>query len=393
LNAFALGFLTFVSVVTATYALVAFSFVVGLWSLKRPRGVRRPDTDLPFVSVVVAARNESRHVDTCLSSLLEQDYPLTRYEVVFVDDHSNDGTLERANRYATMSGRLRVLSLADAGDERATGKQMALDYGIARSNGEIIASTDADCVVPRTWLRSLIERFDERTGIVVGFSALDAPGDGERLFVKVQSLELLGLFSAFAGALRWNLAVACTGNNLAYRRAAYQEFGGFTKMGFTVAEDNMFLQWMNRNTSWRIAVALGRDVTVTTRPMRTLGAFLRQRLRWASNSLEVRFGAIWFAVVAYGANWLMPTALLFGLLGWVSLPWGASLLLLKALPEALLVRRGLTLFERRDLWRYATLVGPFHTFYVLIVGIAGLSGRVVWKERRHITQRKSDAEL
>jgi len=391
-DAFTLGFLTFVSVVTATYALVVLAFGVGLWRLRTPRPALGDERELPFVSVIVAARNESRHVDACLSALLDQDYPRARYEVVFVNDHSLDDTCERARRHVRDDGRLRVLSLDEALDGTTGGKQQALDYGIAHSHGEIIASTDADCIVPRTWLRSLVRHFDEKTGIVVGFSTLDAPHDGQRLFVKVQSLELLGLFSAFAGVLGWNIGIACTGNNLAYRRAAYQEFGGFAKRGFTVAEDNMFLQWVNRHTSWRIAVAMGREVTVTTRPMPTFSAFLRQRLRWASNSLEIRFGAIWFAVVAYGTNWLLPTAWILGVFGGFPLLWLGLLLLLKALPEFVLLWRGLALFERRDLWRYAALVGPFHTFYVLIVGIAGLSGRVVWKGRRHVTQRKTNDE-
>lgn len=374
------GFLTFVSVGTATYVAVAFILVGGLWFLRRPRFPR--GEELPFVSVVVAARNESHHIDACLTSLLNQDYPRTRYEVIVVDDHSEDDTLCRARRYE--GPRLRVLSL---GEERE-GKQRALDYGIEQSHGEIVASTDADCVVPKTWLRSLVEHFDEKTGVVVGFSTLDAPDDGESLFVKIQSLELLGLFAAFAGALRWNLAVACTGNNLAYRRVVYQEFGGFAKRGFTVAEDNMFLQWVSRHTSWRIAVAMGREVTVRTHPMRTLRLFLRQRLRWASSSLENRFGAIWFGVIVYGTNAFVGIAFLLGLLGGVPFLWTVFLVVLKALPEALILWRGTTLFERRDLLRYAALVGVFHTFYVLIVGLAGLRGRVVWKEREHITQRK-----
>lgn len=375
-----MGFLTFVSVVTATYVAVAFVLVRGLWILGRSRSSR--GEAFPFVSVIVAARNESPHIDACLTSLLNQDYPRTRYEVILVDDHSEDDTLQRARRHE--DPRLRVLSLA----EEMTGKQRALDYGIEQSHGEIVASTDADCVVPKTWLRRLIEHFDEKTGVVVGFSTLDAPDDGASLFVKVQSLELLGLFAAFGGALGWNLAVACTGNNLAYRRAVYQEFGGFAKRGFTVAEDNMFLQWVNRNTSWRIVVAMGREVTVRTHPMRTLRLFLRQRLRWASNSLEIRFGATWFAVVAYGANAFVSVTFLLGLWGWVSFLWAVFLVILKALPEALLLWQGTALFERQDLRRYAALVGFFHTFYVLLVGMAGLLGRVVWKERKYTTQRK-----
>ena len=382
------GFLAFLTSLTASYALVVFAAFIGLYRLRRKGPSPSAAGPRPFITVIVAARNESENVDACLGSLLAQDYPTDRYEVIFVDDHSMDDTRARAEAYLSRATNLRVLSLADFGDESFTGKQQALDVGIRQSHGELIASTDADCVVPTTWLSAIAEAFEPDTGVVVGFSMMDGPHDGERLFIKVQSLELLGLFAGFAGALGWNVATACTGNNLAYRRAAYEELGGFTKMGFTVAEDNMFLQWVNRHTTWQIRVLFDPRATVRTEPMRTFRSFLRQRLRWASNSLENRFAAVWFGVVAYGVNWLVPTALLLGAFGWVSFRWAGALLGLKLLPETLLVWRGLGLFRRRDLMKYVPLAAAFQTFYVLIVGIAGLSGRVVWKNRPHRTQRK-----
>jgi len=384
----AIVFLAFVATITAIYGAAAFALVAGSWML--PRGGRRHlnAADLPFVTVVVAARNESSNVAACLDSLLAVDYPTDRFEVLFIDDHSEDDTRSRAEAIAAQCGNVRVLALADLTDDRLRGKQNALDFGIRSSQGSIIASTDADCVVPPTWLSNIVSHFLDDTGVVIGFSMLDRPRVRDRALVKLQSLELLALFATFAASLRWNIALACTGNNLAYRRSVYEELGGFSKMGFTVAEDNMFVQWVNRHTTWRIEVATEAAATVWTAPMPTFRAFLRQRLRWASNSLENRFSAVWFMVVAYGVNWLMPTAVVLGLLGWVSLPWALAIASVKALPELCHLWRTLSLFGRRDLLPYVPLVGPFHTLYVLIVGIAGLSGRVVWKDREHDTQRK-----
>jgi poly-beta-1,6-N-acetyl-D-glucosamine synthase len=378
----------FVTSVTLTYAVVACFFVIGLFRLRRQRLSARPDEDLPHVSVVVAARNEADNVDACLSSLLAQNYPSDKYEVIFVDDHSEDDTRALAEAYTDRAPNLCVLSLGDLGDDAVTGKQHALDHGIRSSRGDIIASTDADCAPPASWLRAMTSRFGENTGVVVGFSVLDAPRDRGGLFVKLQSLELLGIFAAFAGGLAWRLAMGCTGNNLAYRRAAYEELGGFMKMGFTVAEDNMFVQWIDRHTQWQIEVAHSAESLVWTRPMPTYGAFLEQRLRWSSNSLENRFAVVWFSVVTYGVNLLLPVTVLLALAGFGSLPWAAGLVALKVLPEWILMARGLSLFGRLDLLLYLPFLPAFHTSYVLLVGLAGLTGKSAWKGRSHQMQRK-----
>lgn len=378
----------FVTSLAFTYAVVACFFVVGLFRLRRQRIPATVEADLPHISIVVAARNEAENIPSCLPALLAQDYPTDRYEVILVDDHSEDDTRALAESYTAGAPHLRVLSLADLGDAGATGKQHALDLGIRQSRGEIIASTDADCVPPPTWLRALTSCFKPDTGVVVGFSVLDARKDRGGLFVKLQSLELLGIFAAFAGGLAWRLAMGCTGNNLAYRRAAYEELGGFMKMGFTVAEDNMFVQWVDRHTEWQIEVAHAAESLVWTRPMPTYPAFLEQRLRWSSNSLENRFSVVWFSVVAYGVNLLVPALVLLALAGFGSLPWAAGLVALKLLPEWVMMARGLSLFGRRDLLAYLPLLAPFHTSYVLLVGLAGLTGRSSWKGRSHQMQRK-----
>ena len=290
------------------------------------------------------------------------------------------------------------------------GKQMALDVGIQACRGEIILSTDADCIVPNTWIESMVKAYEQKVGVVVGFSMLNEgclktvehPDEiGEEcpkehsltqkyfhrfwrsLFIKLQSLDLLSLFSAFAGGLKMGVAFACTGNNLGYRRQVYDELRGFVNLGFTVAEDNMFLQWVDRYSKWRIEPICHPDVTVSTRPTKTVKEFIRQRLRWASNSTENRPSLVCFMVVVYGFYLFLPVALLFAAFG--ALSWALTLIILalKLVPEFLLVLRGLKLFNRMDLLKYFLLLEPCQIVYVLICGICGLLFKIVWKDRKY----------
>ncbi len=437
-----LYFIIFTLTLGFIYFIVLTLFWIGLLKLRNGEGRPTLEQDnflpkdcLPYVSVVVAARNEEYNLTACLKSLLAQSYPSKQYEVIVVDDHSTDNTYFIAHALATDHPILKVIRLSDTQIENVAiqkwehrskkmklwpvptktgqspmGKQMALDMGIQACRGEIILSTDADCIVPNAWVESMVKASEQKVGVVVGFSMLNErclktvehPDEiGEEcpkehsltqkyfhrflrsLFIKLQSLDLLSLFSAFAGGLKMGVAFACTGNNLGYRRRVYDELGGFVNLGSTVAEDNMFLQWVDRYSKWQIKPICHPDVTVSTHPTKTVKEFIRQRLRWASNSTENRPSLVCFMVIVYGFYLFLPFALLFAAFGALSWTLTLIILALKLVPEFLLVLRGLKLFNRMDLLKYFLLLEPCQIVYVLICGICGLLFKIVWKDRKY----------
>jgi cellulose synthase/poly-beta-1,6-N-acetylglucosamine synthase-like glycosyltransferase len=115
---------------------------------------------LPRVSVIVAAYNAHATLAECLESLLQLDYPRSHLEVLCVDNASNDTTPNLLARYA---GRLRTLR------EPRRGPAAARNTGVRHAGGEVVAFTDADCVVDRTWLRHLVAPLhDPRVGVAGG---------------------------------------------------------------------------------------------------------------------------------------------------------------------------------------------------------------------------------
>jgi chlorobactene glucosyltransferase len=106
--------------------------------------------DLPFVSIVVPARNEEEYIERCLISLLSQDYP--HFEVIAIDDNSTDSTLKimedmknnkKDNLTDTQVEKLKVLSIKDK-PEKWAGKTWASQQGFIESTGSILLFTDAD---------------------------------------------------------------------------------------------------------------------------------------------------------------------------------------------------------------------------------------------------------
>ena len=119
-------------------------------------GIIRTKTELtdeqPFVSVIVAAHNEAKNIAVCLDSLLNQDYPEEKMEIIIVDDRSVDDTALILEEYEQNHKLFRVLSILEC-EKGLSPKKNALTHGVNIANGEIIAVTDADCRAPIRWLK------------------------------------------------------------------------------------------------------------------------------------------------------------------------------------------------------------------------------------------------
>src|ERR1041385_9092278 len=103
------------------------------------------------ISVIVPVRNDSR-IQQCIESLLQQDLPKEEFEVLVVDNASNNVELKK------LIEAYPVRYLA----ENQTGSYAARNRGIRESSGSILAFTDADCIVPAQWLRTMRDHL--RTG-------------------------------------------------------------------------------------------------------------------------------------------------------------------------------------------------------------------------------------
>ncbi len=138
------------------------------------------NSNLPFVSIVIPARNEEKYIERCIKSLLNQDY--SRFEIIVIDDNSTDGTSKilknikdnkssKAEAESTLSiDRLKIITLKDKPDGW-TGKTWASQQGFLESKGEILLFTDADTyyskrdIISQAVLYLQREKLDVLTGI------------------------------------------------------------------------------------------------------------------------------------------------------------------------------------------------------------------------------------
>lgn len=347
----------------------------------RDRSNPQPDgDDRPFVSVVVAARNEEQSIEECVWSILDQSWPDDRYEVVVVDDESTDRTHAILTGMTSAQNRLRVVRTTP--DESGlVGKPRAIAQGVDASRGSIVMMTDADCVVPQTWIEATVSHFDQGADVVAGFTVVD----GRTFFGRLQQLDWLHLQSIASASLAFNSPVGVVGNNLAFRREQYEKIGGYRSVPFSITEDFTLALALWREGA-EVSYPCDRGMRVVTRPCADLPAVLRQKHRWGRGGMESTPHGYSILVVAFLMLCALLAAPFVSPLAW-GVAWGtkflADVLLLAPVARRLGVLSGLSAFI------------PFQFYFLaqaLIVPIMVANPNVVWKGRVFQTVRPGVAK-
>lgn len=345
---------------------------------------------LPRISVIVAARNEEAMLPQLLESMAAQDYPALLWELIIVDDHSEDRTAEIAESFEMdnlktirMEGRLPANVNAY--------KKKALETGIGAASGELIVTTDADCVVNKNWLTTIGAFYAEHPcKMIVMPVHMKSEGGWLGVFQQLDFMALQGITGA---ATRWGIHGMCNGANLAYTRNSFYEAGGFNGIDHMASGDDlMLLQKMKQRWENGIRYLLSPAVIVQTEPQKTMKDFFSQRIRWAGkagNYPDVTMLPVLLVVYLFNLSLLLlmittmihplPTLQPFPVNSWQLLTWS---LLIKTLLELIFMIPVARFFGNlRSLWVFP-LLQPIHICYTVLAGALGLLPTYNWKGRK-----------
>jgi len=330
------------------------------------------------VSVLIAARNEEENIGFTLDDILAQDFPAELLEIIVVDDHSTDRTAEIVLSYKDRGVRLIKLEVDRALNSY---KKKAIAEAIGVAKGEIIITTDADCRMKKNWLKTVVSFFEENDCKLV--SAPVAYFKENSFFERLQTLEFLYLIGLGASSIGNKHPSTCNGANLAYRKDVFFELKGFQGIDdLASGDDELFLHKVALKYPEGIGFCKSSEAIVYTYAKPTLKEFISQRKRWASKSTRYKNKKI----VALGVLvWLFNILILVnGILGIFStycMQVAVLILLLKSLVEMFFLIPVTRFAGRKQLMFYLPLLTVVHVLYIIYIGIAGNSGKYVWKER------------
>jgi cellulose synthase/poly-beta-1,6-N-acetylglucosamine synthase-like glycosyltransferase len=332
--------------------------------------------DLPSVSVVIPARNEALNIGPCLDALMQLDYPKEKLEIIIVDDDSEDDT------YAIVSGYPVKLIKSRPAAGTIAFKKNAIASGISEARGEVIFTTDADCIVQPQWIRIMIAAMRSQKALLVTGPVRMIPGSS--FLSRFQSLDFAILQGITAASVHTGMHDMSSGANLAYYKATFNEVGGFQGVDDIASGDDMLLmQKISGKYPGKVAYAFSKDVIVETQTEKTWGAFLRQRIRWASKATRYRDKNIFnILLLVYVLNLCL---FLMMCICWIN-AWAffscLTMIFLKAMVEWTFVSRILHFFSLQQLQQLFPIAQPVHIAYTVVSGLFGQVGSYQWKGRK-----------
>ena len=343
--------------------------------------------NFPFISVVVAARDEEKNIIHCIQSLLNQDYPIDKFEILIVDDFSTDNTAELVKKFETSETNLKYLSSTAKRHEKivVSYKREAIQTGINASKGQYILLTDADCIVPPSWITTFSEQFIKEDGVFIGGPVVISD-EKPSLLTSFQGLDMIGMMVITGAGYQSGNQLLANGANMGFSKQVFNELGAYTQFPNKASGDDMFLlHHFHHHHPKSIRFLKTLSAIVVTQPEYAIKSLLRQRIRWASKnnaykemninfSLSVLF-MVSLTIIILGVLSIIKASIFF--------PGFCVLYILKIFSDYLLQREAIRFFNKRTLAKYFFLSQNIHTIYIAWVGImASLFPFYYWKGRK-----------
>lgn len=316
------------------------------------------NTCTTFASIIVACRNEQENLPLLLNDIALQIYPDDLFEVIIIDDNSDDRTFEIGSGYKGIKN-LTVRK------NKGKGKKEAIRSGVIVSKGSLIITTDADCSMGENWLRTIVAYYEKtRADIIVCPVKLER---GKGFFGRFQELEFLSLQGVTAGSILSGNSTMCNGANLAFKRDVYIINQENLHPELDSGDDIFLLHSIKKNENSTIKWLEAFQSAVTTRSHSDAGKFLKQRRRWISkataynDSFTIKLGIVTFVtillqILTFAAGFFNHTFIYIYLL----------ILIMKSVPDLLVLHNTVVRYGKKRLMAWFIPSQVVYPFYVLI---------------------------
>lgn len=329
-------------------------------------------------SIIIPVRNEDDNIEEILQALEQQEYPNEQYEVIVVDDFSEDDTRKKVEAFRSKC-KISIRNCALT-QEEGKGKKRAITKGVGLSQFDHIITTDADCIMGNGWLAAYARHFADNQ-IVAGPVTIRS----RTMFSKLQEIEFAGLIGFGAVTINRDDPSMCSGANLGFTKEAFNNVGGYANnIKIPSGDDEFLLYNINKAYPGKATFMKDRRAVVRTPPHETLASFVNQRKRWTSKwkynkNRRLRLTAIFF----FFENISLPILAILALFGWAD-----PLLIMIFFTAKYILSTLFMNLVNGFLGNSITVLSPFlfqiiYPFHVLFMGLNSIFGSYTWKGRRY----------
>jgi glycosyltransferase involved in cell wall biosynthesis len=365
----------FIIIMYGTFTTLA---IIGFNKLRSAPNIIYSQND-HFISIVISARNEENTIEECIYEIEKQHFSKNKFELILIDDCSDDRTYELAKLILEKSS----LSYQIIKQEIHQGKKQNLALAIKKAKGEIIITSDADVIYRHpNWLQTISTNFNDKSiNLLIMPVDFNTQSTLLSIFQITENIALTGVTAGFAGIKK---PFMCNGANLAFKKSAYTSVNGYNShIQISSGEDIFLLESIKKTDPTSIHYSLSRELIVKTNCQNNLKAFINQRIRWASkiksnSSLINSFAS--FIVLA--ANLIFLALLVAILKKSVILPYLSIFALAKFVFDFLLLFLASDFLGRI---KYIWWLIPFeciYWMYALYIGITSLFYKPSWKGKK-----------
>jgi cellulose synthase/poly-beta-1,6-N-acetylglucosamine synthase-like glycosyltransferase len=371
-----------VAIFTIMYAviLMAYRFWFGkmrLFQLNQVEALSPAQSSTQF-TVIIPARNEAANIKACVDSIIAQDYPKDAFEIIVIDDFSEDDTAFIVHSLSQQFSQVRLLQLADHCKEGETlaYKKKAIEIAVSLAKGDWILTTDADCIVPKKWLLLYNAYIQQYQPCFVAAPVMFIKTSGVlNQFQVLDFLALQGITAAAVGAGKHSMS---NGANLGFEKTAFIAVGGYQGVDHIASGDDMFLMHKMKQTLHKpVGYLFHPDVIVLTAAMDTWKGFIMQRIRWASKARYYDDRSITMVLtLVYLFNLSFVCLALMG-------SWSSLIIALgfKTFFELFFLDPVARFFKLQPELRYFVFYQPIHIVYNIAAGLFGQLKTYSWKGR------------
>ncbi len=366
--------ITFIFIITTLiYLFLIGSFIYGFDKVEVFKiSDLKPKTKF---SVIVPFRNETENLPKLLASILQLNYPKSMFEIILVNDDSEDDSVQVINNFLQKrpfdcaQGDIRIIQ-----NKRVTNspKKDAINTAINIAHHDWIITTDADCTLPKYWL----DTFDEfiQTNQPNCIVAPVSYSDSNSFLKRFQALDLLSLQGATIGGFGIKLPFLSNGANLAYRKSTFQSVNGFNGNDDIASGDDIFLlEKLKKADSKKVLYLKSNQAIVSTKPVINLSALIQQRLRWASKTSR---NPNWFSklvgLIVFLGNLACIALLPILFLGYLKPRIAIALVVIKFSIDFLLLFKTARFFKQENVlfsYVWSCIIYPFFSVYIAVLSL------------------------
>lgn len=350
-------------------------FIIYLWLGWERISVIPTEEHIESIAILIPVRNEEDNIKDLLSDLVNQSYR-GEIEIIVIDDHSEDTTVELVKEVADKHSNVKLICL-----NNTYGKKAALTAGVKEAKAEILLTTDGDCRVFHRWAESMANSFGVSTQFVSGPVKIKKGGD---LLSSLQSVEFTSLIGSGAAFIGWGMPVMANGANMGFRRSVFLKIAGFEGNHETASGDDVFLlHKIARENPKSIAFVKDERAIVQTKAQPTLKAFIQQRIRWASKwraykDMFTKLTAVLVFIISLTFV-ILPILVVFKK---ITLFVWLNLFIIKLFFDFFFIRQFSKFFDEKLNLVSFILLQLFYPFYVVTTAFFSFQKTYYWKGRK-----------